>query len=54
MENFLKKLQRGMEPQAKRMREAIRAEIETWSKALNTRYEITIRKLPPENQKTKK
>ena len=40
MNTFLKEFNKGMEPQAKRMRESIREEMETWAQALEKKYGI--------------
>lgn len=42
--DFIKKFQQGMEPQAKRMRESIREEMETWERALEKKYGIVVEK----------
>ena len=41
-DNFLKEFQQGMEPQAKRMRKSIRAEMRVWEKALEKKYGIIV------------
>lgn len=50
MTDVIKQLQKGMAPQAKRMREAIREEMEIWERAIEKKYGI----LSPSGQKKKK
>jgi hypothetical protein len=50
LNSVYKELQKGMEPQAKRMRESIREEMEMWERALEKKYGI----LMPSKRKTKK